>query len=177
MGFSTKSLLKYKKKNASDGGFDIFRVEYSRKNQIKVLTDSLYDIFERSEELIALGHKEDETVSSAARCFQLIGLARSVSNKHSSFQSENEWRIALFSSHRDDSDLSKDEDLRVRVRGSDLIPYLVVNPAENGKLPLVSIGVGPGFSRSNQTDAVRALCRSYDYTAEIYNADTPYTRD
>ncbi len=177
MGLETRELVKNSKKKVADGGFDIFRVEYDKEKQIKVLSNALSDIIDRAEENIATGMNAADAIDNAVWSFQFVSLTRSVSNKHSSFKDESEWRICLFDDKPPDNDLSKKNSANVRVRGSDLIPYLVVRPGLKGKFPLKSVGVGPGFSRANQTDAVRALCRSLGYEPEVYNADTPYTRE
>lgn len=177
MGLDTKELLKHKKKKEVDGGFDLFRVEYDRSRQIKVLKDALQEIIERAEENVSSGTELSEATENAVWCFQFISFTRSVMNKHASFRDENEWRVALIAQRPADTDKEWDSDIKVRVRGSELIPYLVVKPGLKGKLPLRSIGVGPGFSRGNQTNAVRSLCGALGYAPTIYNADTPYTRD
>lgn len=177
LGLETRELVKHSDKKAEDGGFDVFKVEYDRSKQVKVLSSALADILERAEENVSSGSNIDHVIDDAAWSFQFISLTRSVSNKHSSFADENEWRICLFDDKQADDDLSEKKNINVRVRGSDLIPYLVTKPGLKGKFPLKSIGVGPGFSRANQTDAVRSLCRNLGYAPEIYNADTPYIRE
>lgn len=177
MGLETKELLKYRDKKAIDGGFDILRVEYDRSNQVKVLKNALVDIIERAEELIDSGGEEQSIVDNAVWSFRFISFTRSVSNKHSSFADEKEWRITLFLKRQKDDDFSKNDDVFVRVRGDELIPYMVAKPGKGGKLPLSSVGIGPGFSRDNQRNAACFVCRCTGYAPEIYNADSPYTRD
>lgn len=177
MGLETRELIKHTNKKAADGGFDIFRVEYDRKKQVKVLRSALSDILERAEENVSSGASAEDVTEEAAWSFQFVSLTRSVSNKHSSFRDESEWRICLFEDKLDDHDLTEIKSVSVRVRDAELIPYLTAKLGLKGKFPLKSIGVGPGFSRANQTDAVRSLCRRLGYAPEIYNADTPYTRE
>lgn len=47
---------------------------------------------------------------------------------------------------------------------------------QSGNMPLVEIGIGPGFSNSSVKSAVEDLCKMYHYDVEIYAANTPYAR-
>lgn len=180
IGFSANSLIEQKSKV---GGSDIFKVEYDKSLQERILHKSLSAIITRLE----LEHKKlpagnaievEKLMDDAFNAFQVINFARSVSNKHSSFVGEREWRMAIFEKRDDPDDL---QEIRVRVRGAELVPYVEAKPYDEfgefaGRMPIVRIGIGPGFPRGNQLSAVQALCRRYGYDPDIYFADTPYTR-
>lgn len=176
LGFSTKSLFRQK---TVIGGCDLFKVEYDRQAQERVLLRAVNDIIEALElQAPTWPGGPDDLTEKAVAAFDLITFARSVSNKHSSFSVENEWRLSTFIDLTDETDL---DEVKVRVRGPEFVKYTEVPLAEpagplKGKLPLVSIGIGPGFSRSNQRQAVQSLCRNHGYSPDIYNADTPYSR-
>lgn len=114
-------------------------------------------------------NRDKDIINQAALMFVNIASNRAPYNKHPSFFGENEWRIVTYREKNDD-------DIKVRVSGSRLVPYLEVDASNTRRLPLVSIGVGPGFAGSEVVDAVKSLAAMYGYSPEIYFANTPYRR-
>lgn len=151
-----------------ENGFNFASVEYELATQSRVLQRALQDI----EKQIAVQLNKpdadlDEILDDAARAFVWLRRNRGALNKHHSFRGEMEWRLVSYLTH--------DEPTKVRSSGPRLVRYVEfdVSVARDSRLPLVEIGIGPGFSGAEKA-AVESLCRNHDYTPEIYFADTPY---
>lgn len=171
IGFDLTSLLNATE--ADDGSVSCTRVEYDLEYQQDGLCSALRDI-ERTYEAELKKHGADPAtvLSKAATAFDIIGWNRSMINKHASFASEREWR--LFSFFEDDARLT----CKVRGRGTGFLPYAEFDSVdlggEGGKLPIVEIGIGPGFGDHDQKLAVEVLCRQHGYKPKIYRANAPY---
>jgi hypothetical protein len=73
-------------------------------------------------------------------------------------------------------DIDKMKNAKIRVRGMQIIPYTEIDLKIENKMPITSIGVGPGFLGEEDRYAVRMLCKQFGYDPEIYSAETPYRR-
>lgn len=150
------------------------RVEYDEDRQIKGLVSALQAIEREGERLVAAtgGKAEiDRIWEEAASSFDVIMCNRAVANKHSSFASENEWRVFSFCEGEERSKC------RARARATGLVPYVEFSADElcsRTLLPIAEIGIGPGFPDKGQLRAVQVLARQYGYNPEIYLANAPY---
>ncbi|HEX8262372.1 MAG TPA: DUF2971 domain-containing protein, partial [Allosphingosinicella sp.] len=156
-----------------DSPFSLMRIEYDHEKQRSVLVRALEEL---EEELKLASQEEgadaDQLANEAAMWFAWVADVRAMTNKHSSFRSEREWRIVSVVSGD-----GEPNEIKVRSSGLRLVQYTeLAFPAGDGKLPIVSIGIGPGFSGGEEVHAVRSLCREVGYDPEIYFADTPYRR-
>lgn len=167
IGLSTAAILK--QSNAGDFGFA--KVEYEPDRQAKLLDLALCDIREAMVTLIAADpDNADDIAASAASNYDWCVEHMAAISKHKSFISENEWRIVASTTNSRPT-----FDILTRVRGYKVVPYTEIALKQpDGKLPLVSIGVGPGFQFSEQKQAVDFMCREFGYQPEIYAADSPY---
>lgn len=158
-----------------DGPFSFFKVEYDEKRQRGAILKALKEI---DTELRAEALKDVDNLTSlcqvAAREYDWIVEQRSAANKHKSFSAEREWRLLAYISQN-----HKADSVKVRTSGIHLVNYAELRPRAAGSelLPVVRIGIGPGFRESYDVHAVNALCRKYDYNPDIYFADSPFRRD
>ena len=111
----------------------------------------------------------DEIIEDAARWFDWLVENRAVTNKHESFRAEKEWRIV--------GNITPEmvTEQKVRASGDRLVRYTEI-PLAADKLPIKRIGIGPGFTGTEEIHAVRSLCARWGYEPEIYFANTPYRR-
>jgi hypothetical protein len=169
VGFDASVLLA---KAEAEDLFGFCRVEYDGERQSRGVIAALQDIERECSKLIAAKTIDaDDILDSAASSFDAIMWHRAVANKHSSFSSENEWRIFSFCEGDDR------QEAKVRARPSGLVPYVEFASdqlCDRPALPILRIGVGPGFSDHTQLRAVQVLCRQYGYTPDIYFANAPY---
>lgn len=153
----------------SSGRFSFFKIDYSKIRQDNSIKSFLIMIEREVARLTKLYPEEMNLILDGASSeFAWAVEQRAAANKHKSFRVESEWRIAAY--------LNEDAHPLVRCSGSRLINYIEISILDTGKLPIKSIGVGPGFTGAEQAYAVRSLCGRYDYEPEIYSADTPYRR-
>lgn len=165
IGFSGELLNK-----ASEEGFNFSRVSYDEGSERRVLEKALKEIENKMiSECADNAEDEDDIVLDAANNFNWLAKNRASSSKHKSFQSEKELRLVTFREESADG-------IEVRVSGDRLVPYVKLTLGEGGRLPIRSIGVGPGFKGAEVVDAVRALAKMYGYDPAIYFAQTPYRR-
>lgn len=85
--------------------------------------------------------------------------------KNEGFSEEKEFRVAITE--------PKKEEVKFRVSGAGLIPYLEVR--SDGKLPLKSVRIGPCKDREQLASGIRYLlvCRGYG-DVEITHTETPF---
>ena len=113
---------------------------------------------------------QEEAMTWAQDCFEGLISVFSLYFKHPAFADESEWRLVL---------LQPTTDLLFRPdpqRG--IIPYLELDfGAEGiGKLPLVSVRLGPGADRSKAGLGVRRLVKQHGFPkCFVYYASAPYT--
>jgi hypothetical protein len=156
------------------GVFGICRVEYDHDVQRRGMEAALDAIEKRLVTLIKgkTAAQIGALIVEAARSFEVIVWNRAVSNKHSSFESEKEWRLFYFTAKE------SLPHVKVRSRGLALVPYVEFTAAElggeDGKLPVVEVGIGPGFSDRSQALPVVSLCRQTGYDMDHYFASAPY---
>lgn len=153
--------------DASDSGFVFAKVNYDNADEEltygKIL-NAIYSIFQVKIKESPESH--DDLIGFAIEAFDYICLNRALLSKHASFKAENEWRMVTY--------MDEADDVSIRVSGRNLIPYSALKLG--GLLPIKEIGIGPGFSGSQITDAVKTLAKNAGYSPEIYFADTPYRR-
>lgn len=166
VGFDAAKFLESRK--IWDDGFDLRRVEYDENIQGRAVSKAV-DAFV---ELIRSDKYNINDATPAHEFFEMAVMAQSCSNKHSSFSGEREWRTVGIGGNETDSNF------RVRARGCELVPYVTVSiKAEDGRtprLPIKSIGIGPGFADQSQRLAIEQLCRKLGYEVEVYVAASPY---
>lgn len=154
---------------ASQKDFGFAQVEYDPDRQRKPLKQALQEL-ERvlREEIAKEGHREKQLIEEAARLFDYVAENRSSLNKHASFQAEREWRVFAYP--------AGDEEVKVRLSKDRLIPYLEISLADAPRLPIKTVGIGPGFPRAEIREAVKALANQFNHKIDIYSANTPYRR-
>lgn len=168
VGFNTNSLIE-NSKNADNFGFA--KILYGSK----VHDSSVRRAISLIEELLSKNVAEsvDEMICEhAALMAEWIITSNSALFKHSSFQSEREWRINTYFNQGDEVPI------RVRASNGKLIPYMELKLCtdEENCLPITHIGIGPGFKHQEIRFAVEKLCEQTGYSVNIYNADTPFRR-
>lgn len=171
IGFRTEALLANSKPSLNNYGFS--RVNYNARVHDKTIRE-LIEMFEAkvlSSE--RSGPALHDFADQAAVSLDWIISSNSVLFKHSSFQSEKEWRI---NTYFDDED--RDSPVRVRSANDRLVPYMELRLCgeDENCLPISRIGVGPGFRDKGIRFAVEKLCEQTKFEVDIYNADTPYRR-
>jgi hypothetical protein len=156
----------------SDAPFGFGRVIYDSSKQNQVLSSSFKEV---EDELRSVLKTEPDDVDFvfdlAAATFDKVIEGRAAASKHGSFAAETEWRIASFIT-RDDPD----DDIKVRVSGGRLVPYVELYLDIDSKmLPVKEVGIGPAFVGSEATHAVETLLRvTGHHDAQIYFANAPY---
>jgi hypothetical protein len=148
------------------------RIEYSEEKQ----KDSLRLSFNRYINRLPADPSQreiDDFVTEVAG-----DVARSASRfKHRSFRSEKEWRIVI-SSHP--FAVLAREQLFFRPSSRTVIPYRKIPEHPNGKLPIVSVTVGPTLDRGLSVLAVNQLLEAKGYFDDrfvpITCSDIPLTR-
>jgi hypothetical protein len=166
LGLSGPELCKSSEIDAN--GFAFAPIEYEPATQSRVLKLALTEIEKQIRTVSAeVGADLDQIISDAASAFVWVRRNRGALNKHYSFRGEKEWRIVSYLNH--------EEPAKVRASGTRIIRYdtLDISLGQDKRLPLVEIGIGPGFSGAERA-AVETLCRQAGYTPSIYFADTPY---
>lgn len=169
VGFDVSALVAEAEKD--DACYAFAKVEYDETKQERGLLAALKEI----ERIAAAEIAKDQSgkkkiIAEAADQFEIVLWNRAVINKHSSFASEREWRIASFA-------LGSRDSVKVRSRANGLVPYMELDSEELAsmdKLPIIEIGIGPGFSAQDQIPAVRALCRHHGHKVRTYMANAPY---
>ncbi|MEA3011096.1 MAG: hypothetical protein QOJ91_2788 [Sphingomonadales bacterium] len=171
IGFCAKSIYKASSKKGS--GFSFCKVVYDENKQWKSISKALGEMVEELRRVTkASKTDEDMAISHTVDWFDLLVGIRATANKHHSFRKEGEWRtISLI--NEDDR-----HEVKIRSSGVRLVPYLPVGlrSKEMEKLPILRVGIGPGFTSGDEVYAVQALCNEAGYKPEIYSADTPYRR-
>lgn len=169
VGFCGPSLSEV---SGPDLQYSFVQVEYSHERQeaaLRRLLSALEKAIRKATEEFA----EDKAIEEAAKCFDWVVENWAAVNKHQSFRLEREWRIVEFVPEAD-----RAAEVRVRVSERRLVSYVELQPqsSDTGKLPLKTIGIGPGFTGAEQYAAVKSLCDTAGYDVPIYEADTPYRR-
>lgn len=165
IGFSGELLHK-----ASENDFNFSKVSYDENSEKIILEKALKEIEAKViEEYSNNSEDEEYIIADAANNFSWLARDRAAYSKHPSFSSEKEFRLVTF---RD----SMERDIKVRVSGDRLVPYVELKIDGKSKLPIECIGVGPGFRGAEVVDAVRSLAKMYGYDPKIYFAETPYRR-
>jgi hypothetical protein len=152
--------------------FHFAKIEYSHDRQVEIVRRIVEEIEQQIDAEIAAdpGIDQDELHREAARTCVWALDNRSAFAKHRSFSGEAEWRLVIYKELNSDGIL-------VRPSGAGLVPYVQTEPTDaKGKLPIIEIGVGPGFVNSKISTAVEALCRQGGHSPNIYYADTPFRR-
>ena len=169
IGFSGRVLCRQAEGDESDYAF--FKIEYDHGVQDQAMERALADIEEKVQAMVKQKPSTEKKICMrAAAAYDWLTEARAVAHKHNSFKSEREWRVVVH--------LHPGGPLEVQVRSSGLrlIRYLEFELDDTGRLPITEIGIGPGFTGSEEVVAVKTLCNSLGYKPEIYYADTPYRR-
>jgi hypothetical protein len=134
IGFDTNGLQNSLSRIPSDDALPsrpaLFRVEYSIERQRELLTRHLGSILE-------LGKDSDD--STVAMALYLCIWQCAVHFKNPSFAEEGEWRIALTIF----DDASKNNLVRARTARGKFVPFVAIDVAVDGRLPLSSIHRGP----------------------------------
>lgn len=173
IGLSGPKLLDFSTSD-DDALFSIRKVVYDhiKQEQLldRVISDAIKGIEEECGAAKVISRTNRKIVNSYVEQFKMIVLAHSTYNKHRSFDSEREWRIVSL------AEAAIDNDAKVRSRGLELVPYIELKISSDGKLPISSIGIGPGFTNSNQVAAVKYLAQECGYDIDVYAADSPYRR-
>jgi len=170
VGFDARRIYELSKPTEAPFGF--CKVDYSPNTQYAAFSEALKEFEDAlSEDLDGDGDVEEAT-DDAALQFDWLVENRAPKNKHKSFRSENEWRLMAVIREKDR------KQIKVRASGLNLVKYIPIALASDPsqKLPILRIGIGPGFSSGEIRSAVSALCASHGYEPEIYAADTPYRR-
>jgi Protein of unknown function (DUF2971) len=165
LGFSVNFFREISYPKEAPFGFgEVSYLRDSLKRNIRTILDEFENAFESSE-------KDDACLYEfSSWCEATIAAACSL-HKHNSFYLEREWRIVDFFDHKERNRI------KVRSRGTSLIPYVEVDlRAEDGKMPLESIGIGPSQTHPFTRDALIDLCNQFGYDVDIYEAKTPYVR-
>jgi hypothetical protein len=168
IGFQSSAFLQTTSREDCDFGF--LKVSYNARVHEKKVRDA-FEKFEKSYEALPNNLKTPETRAIAAAHLDSVLSLYAVGYKHSSFGAEREWCLNTFIDEGD-----PDGDVRVRVSGNRLVPYTELSSCweDNANLPVVCIGIGPGFRGEAAHYAVQALCRECNYKVDLYEADTPF---
>lgn len=157
---------------STDRNFFFSKVEYDHDKQTSLIERALDDMKRQVAKQADLPDADTFALyEEAGRYMDGVISGRSTVSKHKSFSSEREWRLVAYRPKAADQAL-------VRVSGQRLVPYIEIDLTAGGSvaLPVVSIGIGPGFTGSEDIHAVKALCRQLEIDPKIYFADTPYRR-
>jgi len=104
---------------------------------------------------------EEDVVREAASFMRSYFYPLRVMFKHSAYRDEGEWRFVKIQPHR------KMSDVRVRVNGANLIPYLplrlAVDASGNASFPLREIVLGPGRNVELDRAALEIFLTSNGY--------------
>jgi DUF2971 family protein len=155
------------------GEFSFFEIEYDEARQLSVLERALAEI-EKECAFQASKHPKEASAICKAAAYKFDWMAdlRAAAHKHPSFRLEREWRMLSY--------VVEDKETHVKVRASGLrfVNYTELRPkaSDSDKLPVIRIGIGPGYVGPEQQASVEALCRETGYNPEIYSANTPYRR-
>lgn len=170
IGFETSTLIENSKRKEDKYGFS--PVIYDSEIQRLEVNKSLEIFEEIIKEKESRDSAIDDMVEESAVLFEWITVAQSILFKHSSFDSEKEWRINTF------PDDEPESEVKVRASSGRLIPYIELKLCgeDQNCLPIKCIGIGPGFRDSGIKFAVDKLCEQAGFNVAIYNADTPYRR-
>ncbi len=168
-------------------GLMMRKVIYDRKEQEEFILDGIASLQqdldegfgqgsvvssknEARQDVISETHgRDDEACIFAMR---LMALEYSVCFKHPSFSEEEEWRIAFIdyggSSHRLALSPQETSHVKTRVRGNEIVPYVEVRPyasagPNTGKLPILTVRIGPSINESASEKVVRLLLQQQDY--------------
>ena len=157
---------------SDDPPFGFGRVIYDKDKQCSILSSAFEEVENRLRHFLKNDPSQaDMLFDKASICLDTVIEGRAAASKHSSFSSECEWRIVSVIARG-----VPDDDVKIRVSGDRLVPYVQVylNP-ETKKLPVKEVGIGPGFVGSEVTHAVETLLRVTGHDdAQIYFADAPY---
>lgn len=171
VGFDAQKIRQLSRQNAE---FAFAKVNYNLRDlqhQIR-LAGTLID--QEVASLIELqpGGRDTIIASGIAELGNIVSFYAAMF-KHSSFKSEREWRITSFI---DDGDPGKE--IKVRTRRGSLIPYIDLDICKNTDyaFPVISVGIGPGFTDPAVSYAVKRLCAQHNQAVEVYVADTPFRR-
>ena len=172
IGFDGREIFNLSKSENATFGF--CRVEYDRSRQEEAIQLIINEMDDMIEKFIPNQKSDNRSkIHQMAIAYDHIISSRSARSKHQSFRGEKEWRLISYVSE-DDKEF---EDVRFRVSSMTLVPYIVLSIGSvPERLPIKSIGIGPGFSGIEQIKAVKALCEKTKYRPDIYFADTPYRR-
>jgi hypothetical protein len=156
-----------------DRDYSLLQVEYDTDKQGSALRKILTAFETELSTIAGNAEVDDPTCEVAASYLDWVIYNRAAANKHQSFLSEREWRLAAFVREE-----SFNATVEIRAGGLSLVRYVELEPRFPGTkiLPIKSIGIGPGFVGDEQRDAVETLCSKAGYNVEIYSADTPYRR-
>lgn len=154
LGFSAKTLLD--KVSGLQGGADMLHglVEYDRKRQEVILWDLLMDAFK-----LTAGYKKEDVKKVLPDHFFSIITICAIFFKDPTFQSEEEYRIALLNRNKNSWTAVK-----FRARNGVIIPYIAVDFEE--KLPLGHITIGPKNNIDIAQKGMEHYVRSKGYDLE-----------
>jgi Protein of unknown function (DUF2971) len=166
LGLSGSAIYKLARKD-----FVFTKVEYDLNRQQNILRLAHDEI--RDALLAELAKKPQsmfDVYQEAAITYDWVIEHAAAASKHQSFRAESEWRVIMSTSNQ-----NPEFKIHSRISGTRIVPYAELSLADaNGRIPLVEIGVGPGFSSGEQIQAVEFLLREFDYKAKVYSADSPY---
>lgn len=144
---------------------DLAGVSYSFEDQRR----SLRRGFDRYTELVSATALPEDLKKCAARVHED---AASVASrfKHPAFESEKEWRIIVSL-----SSYTRPREVRFRPSSRTIIPYIETTKLGDGRLPIVSITIGPTLDRVLSFRAVLELLSSTGYLGEEYDVDVKWS--
>lgn len=172
LGFDAAELIKISDSVSFSCGFG--KVEYNYDRQTKTLERVISDFDTELKGYLSkykASDLEENPEDVAARTLDAVIEFRAAISKHQSFAAEKEWRLVGMVSR-----LEPEITVKVRTSGDRLVPYIEVGSDSSDKLPIASIGVGPGFTGPEDISAVKTLCTNCGYNPKFYFANTPYRR-
>lgn len=152
--------------------FDFKKVSYNQVHLDRRTKEAINAVRQSIEKWRGKGVDDEWRLRRAAQLFDVVTGTVSASYKHSSFQSENEWRILAFIHNAISS-----KEMKIRERDGFLIPYVEIDPCDgDGVLPIKEIGIGPSFTDPDIEVSLSILCEQARISPEIYFADTSFRR-
>lgn len=131
--------------------------------------------FERFASTLDEKCSEDQIQKCAQAIVDNVALA-AAQFKHPGFRSEGEWRLVIATIFASIYPLDLDDRLLFRASSRTVIPYLTTEKQADGKLPIVSVTIGPTLHQELSELSVRALLKAKGYSeVKIKASSLPLT--